>query len=229
MSSDTTLSMIIPVFNAERFLGAAIESVLAAPVDGLEVIVVDDGSTDGSASIAWRCGAPVRCVQQANQGPSAARNTGLSEACGAFIGFLDADDLWVDGALPRHFSMLEADQEVDVLRGALQYLRRSEGSENGWQPTGAALPALNISGALFRRRAFEAVGRFDPDMRTCEDVDWYVRASRVGLRVKQAAEVFSLYRRHGANTTCDVSKLRRDTFRVVARHRAQTLAADAAK
>ena len=95
------ISCVIPVFNGERYLGEALESVLAQSYQPLEVIVVDDGSTDETAEVARRYGERVRYVWQPNAGETAARNLGLTAAHGEFIAFLDADDVWDSEKLER--------------------------------------------------------------------------------------------------------------------------------
>jgi glycosyltransferase involved in cell wall biosynthesis len=92
-----TVSVVIPCYNTERYLGDALRSVLTQDVPPLEVLVIDDGSTDGSAALAASFGPPVRVLSQPNCGVSAARNHGLREARGEWIAFLDADDVWVPG------------------------------------------------------------------------------------------------------------------------------------
>ena len=94
MTKPNLISCIVPVFNGERYLAEALDSILAQTWRPLEVIVVDDGSTDGTAHIAAGYGAEVSYIHQANAGPAAARNRGLDAARGEFIAFLDADDLW---------------------------------------------------------------------------------------------------------------------------------------
>src|SRR5690242_4967891 len=89
-----TVTCIVPVFNGERYLGEALDSIFAQGHQPLEVLVVDDGSTDGSAAVAKSYGDRVRYFFQPNAGPAAARNLGLEAARGEFIAFLDADDLW---------------------------------------------------------------------------------------------------------------------------------------
>src|SRR5436305_1029668 len=88
------ISVIIPVYNGERYLGEAIESVLAQSYHWLEIILVDDGSTDGSATVAKQFSPAVQVVRQPNLGAGAARNRGIALAQGEFLAFLDADDLW---------------------------------------------------------------------------------------------------------------------------------------
>ena len=102
------ISAVMPAFNAERFLAEAIRSVLAQSLPPVEVIVVDDGSTDSTGEIARSFGEPVRCIRQQNAGPSAARNRGIREARGEFIAFLDADDWWLPGHLAAAARVLVA-------------------------------------------------------------------------------------------------------------------------
>lgn len=103
-----SVSVVIPAFNAERFLAEAIRSALNQLLPPLEVIVVDDGSTDGTGEIARSFGEPVRCIRRENAGPSAARNRGIREARGEFIAFLDADDRWLPGHLAEAARVLVA-------------------------------------------------------------------------------------------------------------------------
>src|ERR1700722_11062092 len=94
MKPHLTVSCVIPVFNGERFLAEAIESVLAQSYETSEIIVVDDGSTDGTKTVAARFDQRVAYVEQSNAGPASARNHGIQRASGDFIAFLDSDDLW---------------------------------------------------------------------------------------------------------------------------------------
>src|SRR5262245_28086013 len=101
LSVSTTISVIIPCYNAAPFLGETLDSIRAQTYSPLEVIVIDDGSTDDSHVIAESFGHPVRVIRQANQGESIARNRGIDEAKGEWIALLDADDLWNQNKLQR--------------------------------------------------------------------------------------------------------------------------------
>jgi glycosyltransferase involved in cell wall biosynthesis len=109
MNGDNTVSVVIPVFNGGRYLREALDSVLCQTLPPLEVLVVDDGSTDESAAIAEAYGPPVRVIRQANQGESVARNRGIDEAQGEWVGFLDADDIWLPGKLKAQLSLASAE------------------------------------------------------------------------------------------------------------------------
>ena len=103
------VSVVIPCFNYGKFLGAAIDSVLAQTHAAREIIIVDDGSTDASAEVARGYGAPVTLISRPNGGISAARNTGIREASAELLGFLDADDLWTSDKLERQVEALSRD------------------------------------------------------------------------------------------------------------------------
>src|SRR5262245_15990846 len=124
-STSPCVSVVIPVHNAEPFLASTLESVVRQGHDALEIIVVDDGSTDGSAEIAKRSPAGVRYVCQPNMGPPAARNAGLRLATGDVITFLDADDLWTDGRLALQLRLLAQHPTVDIVAGRFQWVRQN--------------------------------------------------------------------------------------------------------
>lgn len=105
----TTVSVIIPCYNAGPFLGETLDSVLAQTYPPLEVLVIDDGSTDESAEIAEAYGPPVRVIRQANQGESVARNRGIEQAEGEWIAFLDADDVWKPEKLKKQVAEIAED------------------------------------------------------------------------------------------------------------------------
>src|ERR1700676_3628629 len=105
------VSVIIPVFNAARTIEQAIESVRAQSFTDFEIVAVDDGSTDGSIEILRRCGYPARVLQQKNHGPSAARNLGIANSTGEYLGFLDADDWWKPELLARMVAALDRDSQ----------------------------------------------------------------------------------------------------------------------
>ena len=115
MSPDAPLvSCIIPVFNGARFLGEAVDSILAQTYRPCEVIVVDDGSTDATGDVIAGYGERVVAVRQPNRGEAAARNAGVRAARGALVAFLDADDLWGPEKLTRQAAKLGEDPRIDL-------------------------------------------------------------------------------------------------------------------
>jgi glycosyltransferase involved in cell wall biosynthesis len=186
------VSVVVPVYNNRAQLRESVRSLLAGRIPDLEVIVVDDGSIDGSAeSVA---DLPVRVVRQANQGHPAARNTGLAHATGAFIGFLDSDDLAAPDGLWRLAAWLEGRPDRDVVGGmpagvidasgdVLKSFAR-EAPETGCRErrldldlyrSGRFFP-VNVWLYLFRRAFFDRMGTFDAGLRFSDDADLILRA-----------------------------------------------------
>lgn len=109
------VSVIIPAYNRELYPAETIESVLAQTYRPIEIIVVDDGSTDGTAEVAKSFSGTVRCFYKSNSGSSAARNKGIKKALGSFFSFLDSYDLWVEEKLSRQMAVLDSDEDQDMV------------------------------------------------------------------------------------------------------------------
>jgi glycosyltransferase involved in cell wall biosynthesis len=136
------VSCIVPVYNGERYLAEALESILGQTYRSLEVIVVDDGSTDGTAAVLATYRQRITCLHQTNAGHAAARNRGLAVARGEFVAFLDADDLWHPEKLARQMARFQARPELDASVTHVQ---------NFWMAElGAGLPIFGISAAAGR-------------------------------------------------------------------------------
>lgn len=175
------VSVIIPVFNAAKTVGQAIDSVLAQTMRDFEIVAVDDGSRDASLAILKNYGDKLRILEQQNRGPSAARNLGIANSSGEYLGFLDADDWWQPEFLARMLPPLERDAGCVLAYCDLQ-LADSRGTPLA-TALGAKRPAppsvrdmLNAlwpimpSGVVVRRRALEAVGGYPETLRAFEDV-----------------------------------------------------------
>ena len=192
------VSVVIPVFNGERFLREAVESVLAQKYSPLEIIMVDDGSTDGTADVARSLPETVRYLHQTNQGPAAARNRGIEHAQGSLIAFADADDLWPEDKLALQLPYLMRDPAAEIVMGLIQQVLLSEtGAENFAEPAFS----VNLGSAIIRKSVFERVGLFDETMRYSEDVDWFMRAREGGAAIVTIDAVTLLYRQHDQNMT----------------------------
>ena len=192
------VSVVIPVFNGERFLREAVESVLAQKYSPLEIIMVDDGSTDGTADVARSLPETVRYLHQSNQGPAAARNRGIEHAQGSLIAFADADDLWPEDKLALQLPYLMRDPAAEIVMGRIQQVLLSEtGAENFAEPAFS----VNLGSAIIRKSVFERVGLFDETMRYSEDVDWFMRAREGGAAIVTIDAVTLLYRQHDQNMT----------------------------
>ena len=215
--SRMNISAIIPVFNGEEFLAEAVESIRAQRVPPDEIIVVDDGSRDGSAAVAATLGAEVRVVRHAhNLGLPAARNTGVGAARGDVISFLDVDDLWSPDKLLVQSDILGRDPSIDVVVGLTQKMRRLDDSDDGrFEPWSEPELALSLGAALLRRRAFDRVAGFDRSLAFTGDWDWFMRAREQGLVITTHPDVVQYYRRHGGNMTEDIDTGNRDTLKML--------------
>jgi glycosyltransferase involved in cell wall biosynthesis len=195
--NEHSIATIIPAYNCERYLAEAIESVLAQNYRPLEIIVIDDGSTDDTAKIAKRFEPAIQYCFQANGGIGSARNCGIGLAHSDFIAFLDADDLWPEGKLEHQMLAFHDNREIEAVFGLVQQFEQSSG---GTTDVGALMTGQLASSMLIRRESFDRVGPFRTDIKLGEFVDWYMRASEKGLRSRMLAEVVLRRRIHDSNT-----------------------------
>jgi glycosyltransferase involved in cell wall biosynthesis len=216
MTERALTSVVIPAFNAETFIAEAIESVLAQDHRPVEVIVVDDGSTDGTAAIASNY--QVVCLRQANGGQAAARNAGVAAASGSFVSFLDADDLWAPSKLSTEVAHLSAHPELDYVLVRMQRVLLPDAP---WPPGTPASwfeepqPGTLASAALVRRSVLDRVGTFDTRFRHGSDTEWQARAADAGSRWELLPDVLVRYRIHGANNSYDNLGMRREMFHLL--------------
>ncbi len=206
------VSVIIPAYNCGRYLGEAIESVLAQNYRPIEVIVVNDGSTDNTETIAGRYAERIIYVCQENRGPAAARNRGLELAHGDIIGFLDSDDIWSGNKLSLQLAHLEGDRSLEIIVGLSQPIKLQAGKDSGARFERWHNPycALLLSAALCRKAVFEKVGIFDETLYYGEDTDWFMRIREAGVSITIVPEVSLYYRRHESNMTLNSAV--RDSF-----------------
>jgi glycosyltransferase involved in cell wall biosynthesis len=180
-----SISVVIGVYNAEPYLAEAVESVLMQDYRPLELIVVDDGSTDGSGEVAQRY-AEVQLIQQANAGNGSARNTGLQAATGEFLAFLDADDRFAPGKLSLQMRALDEDPDLDMVFGHVREFVSPELDEETRAtirpPAATPMPWTAPNLMLIRRASFHRVGLFSTTVRVGVTVDWFARADEAGLR-----------------------------------------------
>ncbi|RZS91445.1 glycosyl transferase family 2 [Motilibacter rhizosphaerae] len=211
----TGVAVVVPVRDGERYLGEALDSVLGQVPAPAEVVVVDDGSTDGSAAVARSFGERVSLVQTEARGPGAARNTGIARTTAPVLGFLDADDLWLPGALAVRLAALGA--EVDVVRGRVEeFVSPDVDPAHAPRPaTTASTPGHLLGGVLLRRALVERVGPLREDLRVGEFIDWYARAQEAGLVAVDVPEVVLRRRLHATNTGRQDPGSRVDLTRVV--------------
>lgn len=201
MNPPLPVSVVIPVFNGEAFLAEAIASVLAQTAAATEIIVVDDGSSDGSAAVAEGFGPRVRLLRQPNQGASAARNHGIRVAQGELLTFLDADDQFTPDALARQLRRIRRHPEAEIVLGQFRDYRGP--STAGSNPPGSAEEQLftSFGCALIRRSVFATVGPLREDLRLAEDWDWFTRAREANIRFLIHRDVVLHRRLHEQNLT----------------------------
>jgi glycosyltransferase involved in cell wall biosynthesis len=193
---------MITVFNGASYLGEAIESVLAQTHRPIELIVLDDGSTDASPDVARGFGSAVRYARQENAGMSAARNSAVAMASGAYFAFLDADDRFRPDKIALQMDVLDRDPSIDVVFGHMtEFVSPDVGDEAAklLRETVQDQPWRTPNLMLVRRAAFERVGLFSTDLRVGIGVDWYARAIEVGLKEYVPPQVVLERRLHAGN------------------------------
>jgi glycosyltransferase involved in cell wall biosynthesis len=202
------VSVIMPAFNVAPFIGAAIESVVAQTMRDWELLIVDDGSTDGTATIveAFALADPrVRLLRQENCGISVARNLALRDSTGKYLAILDSDDLWEPTYLAAQLAIFAKHPEVDIVTGNGWFLggRLHGRPARPWpdsrpQPTLPGILADETSifiMSIMRRRVYDTIGGFDETLRTNEDYDFWLRAAAAGFRFRRNDEPLGHYRR----------------------------------
>lgn len=229
MPGTARVSVVIPTYNTVRFLGAAIESVLAQDV-ALDLTVVDDGSDDGTESLVQRYAA-CRYIRQARQGAGVARNRGAAESGSApYLAFLDADDLFTPRRLSAQLAFLDGHPDVDMVFGHAEEFYDDEltpeererlARRDGTQPFYSACTMV------VRHRAFMQTGGFGTDWTAGEFVDWYLRAVDGGLRAEMLPMTVLRRRVHRGHIGKRTDASARDFARIV-RHALQRRRAAAA-
>jgi len=219
-SEPPLVSVVIPTYNAERYVAEALESVLAQSYGNVEIIVVDDGSSDGTCSVVEGFGSDVRLFRQPNQGPSAARNLGIAKARGDYVAFLDADDLWMPEKLELQLGCMEQHSGAALIfSDKVDFSEQMESDQTLFEREGLderffghatlvidpfeKLLRLNFictSTVLLEKKAVEAAGGFDEEHRFGEDFLLWLRiARRWGLA--RVDRPLVRYRRHEGNVT----------------------------
>lgn len=213
--TEPLVSVVMPAYNAEAFVGSAIESVLAQTYRRLELIVVDDGSTDRTAAVVEGYGERVRYVRQRNAKQAAARNNGVRHAQGEIVAFIDADDVWRPDKLQQQLALLARDpglgfvycdaEHIDV-EG--RYLRSQPGGRRGRilrdVLLGEPIGGLCGSTVLMPRARFEEIGGFDESLSPCEDTDLFWRVA-ARYPVDFVPKPLVQYRLHPGNAHADLA------------------------
>lgn len=217
------VSVVVPTYNQSKLLQVTIESVLDQTYPNLEIIVVDDGSTDDTATVLAQYSARVTCMRQANRGVAAARNAGIRVATGEYLTFMDHDDLMLPTKLERQVQVLDSRPEVGLVHCSYYHI-----DENGdhldivWGlPEGDTLRDLVcgdfvwVGGPLVRRQCLDHVGLFDEEHPWTADWDMWLRIAQAGYEFACVQEPLGAYRILKGSMMSDPAKLERDVFAVL--------------
>jgi glycosyltransferase involved in cell wall biosynthesis len=210
------ISVIIPCYNSSRFLAESIDSALGQNYANIEVVVVDDGSTDDSPDIMARYGNRIRIVRQANAGLPAARNAGIQVAVGDLFAFLDSDDWWSPNFISRMVEALER-SDAGIAYCGWQNVGLPEPRNRPYVPPDyEAMPdklekliegvGWPVHAALIRRDVLFGAGLFNPALKSCEDFALWIRAA-TAHRLVLVPEVLAFYRFHGNQMTSNRERI----------------------
>ncbi len=219
--TDPLVSVIIPNYNYSQYLREAIDSVLAQTYEQIEIVVVDDGSTDGSPEVLDSYDDRIVAIFQTNCGVSTARNNGVSRSRGEFIAFLDADDAWLPAKIESQMKMFQADAEIGLVHvgvveidGSGKSLFERTNGMDGWVSEALLRFERPVilgggSGLMVPRRVFEEVGGFDTQLSTSADWDmFYQICSRYSVGF--VSEILLKYRIHSSNMHGNIAAMEHD-------------------
>jgi glycosyltransferase involved in cell wall biosynthesis len=191
--SHPLISVLIPAYNAGQFIADALDSIVANNYPNIQIIVVDDGSTDDTEEKVRFHPAQITLIQQGNQGANMARNRGLDAVQGEIIAFLDSDDMWTAHKISIQLPLLK---NADIVMGKASMMIHHQNE----------MFRANLCASLFRKSAFDTVGYFAEDLPYSDDRDWMFRAREIGLRMTTHDDVVHRHRRHDRNLTNDQDK-----------------------
>lgn len=196
------ISVVIPTYNGANFIHDAIQCVLEQDYPSVEIIVIDDGSTDNTEEIVQSIDVDIRYYKQGNNGAASARNRGIKDASSHLIAFLDVDDLWPKSNLRVLVDEMMDDPQLQVVHGHAQ-LMMFDGESGNFEYIGNPEESFPyyIGAGLYRRSVFQDVGLFDEELEFAEDSDWFERAKHLGKPVKRIDQVTLFVRRHDSNIT----------------------------
>jgi glycosyltransferase involved in cell wall biosynthesis len=213
-----SVSVLIPTFNGERYIAEAIESALAQTIPAHEIIVVDDGSTDGTEAVVRRFAGKVRYIRQNNKGVSGAYNTGIDAATGTHIAFLEHDDVWLPEKTVIQLAAFAEGNDIGMVFSPVVLIEdgvpskrdhidpQFGGGEYSFADFFKRNRVLNCSSVMIKRVVLEAVGGFREDLRLAFDYDLWLRVA-AEYRIISLSEPLAQYRLHGGNLSRDDNEL----------------------
>jgi len=198
------ISVIIPVYNGGSFLGEAVESVIRQSLRPFEIIVVDDGSEDDTAAVAQSY-PQVIYFYQSNRGVSAARNSGIDLSTGSIVTFLDHDDLMVPDSLKNRIDYFIQNPQTQCLIAKHESFQDEAAGKQIWiRPDEFDTAHYGFGYLMFRRSLFEIVGKYNPEITMCENIELLIRAQKMGVPLAKFPEVVVKKRVHAANVSRNV-------------------------
>jgi glycosyltransferase involved in cell wall biosynthesis len=221
------VSVVIPCYNQAEFLARAVDSVLDQTYGRIEVVVVDDGSTDATPTVMAGYGSRIKAVRQANVGVSAARNAGLADATGEIVMFLDSDDFLFPDFIERHVAAMESHPEGAVFYGGCVQVDATDRELGRVLPKALPRDALvallcanriQFDAVTVRREAVLRIDGFDPVLSGYADWDWLIRLAAEGHRFVSVPGAWVAYRRHDESMSSSYNRMLADGLRVVAKH-----------
>ncbi len=217
------VSVLVPFYQAERYLEETLRSIEDQTVPADELVLLDDGSTDGGPAIAAAHVPPARLVTQPNAGIGAARNAALAQARGRFLAFCDADDLWEPTKLERQLALFAARPELGaVMCGVAEFVSPElDPATTPVRQTRQRDQAVATSALLIRREVVDQVGPFDESLSVGDWFDWYARLRDVGHPIAWVDEVLVRRRLHQTNNSLRQSQSRSEYLQVLAAHLAR--------
>ncbi len=212
------MSVIVPVFNAAKYLDEAIGSILAQTYPNVEVIAVNDGSTDVSLNVLENYASRITIIDSINKGTPAARNLGIQVAEGSYLAFLDADDIWHPEKLSTQMDLFDRTPNLDMTYCSFEEFLSPDLSAE--QQSKRVVKSGVMSGALLGttlilRDSFNRVGLFSETRRSGEFIDWYARAEEIGLKIVPSDHCHYRRRSHADNQTLRLESLHQDYMEVV--------------
>lgn len=232
---ELAVSVVIPAYNYAHYLREAIDSVLCQTHPHVELIVVNDGSTDNTREVLDSYGKRLVAVHQENQGLSATRNNGIRVASHGFVAFLDADDVWepdklacqmaLFASLPKTYGLVACDRGTIDAQGtrhpdAVKF-RKAKRSDREIKATDLLIRSqFTPSSVVARRECFDTCGFFDSDLRSSEDRDMWIRIAEK-WQLFGAERVLCFARKHGDNMSANAPRMKRNTLKVLTASRAR--------
>lgn len=216
MSPDNPLiSVVIPVYNGEKYISEALRSVLAQEYEPVEIIVVNDGSTDRTSQCLEKFDEKLIVIDQENCGPSVARNHGIEAASGEYITFIDSDDIWMPHKVEFHLDHFKKFADLEISLGLSAKLPfESVQDINSNTAEQSSFLHLVMGATMIKKSVFKEVGLFDEELLFGEDTDWFLRARERQKKIAISRKLLLLYREHDDSITNEKRKANLYLFKV---------------